>query len=156
VVWTTPVQDRDTHTTSSVSTYYDVRDRSRSFESVGAFNGGGCGVRSLGAEHDGSPAERVFGQCFSPSLFQTLGIRPMLGRTFNDQEDRIDYVAPVVVITHRFWQRRFGGDPQILGRTMVLNRITVTVIGVLPPDFDLFKDPNAPSSRAADLDFIAP
>src|SRR5262252_10362249 len=68
VIWTTPVNQRDQIGTSSVATYFALRDQSRSFESLGAFNGGGCGVRTLGSDRDGVPAERIFGQCFSPSL----------------------------------------------------------------------------------------
>src|SRR2546423_9490712 len=140
----------------SDETFWGFRYHNVSFESGGAFKGGGGGVRSGGAESAGNPAERIFGQCFSPSLFQALGVKPILGRTFTDEEDRIDYVAPVVVITHRFWQRRFAGDPMIIGKTLLLNSVPVTIIGVMPPDFDLFKDPNAPASRGAELDFIAP
>src|SRR4029079_7962554 len=60
VVWTVPVKNVEQIGTSSVSTYFALRDQSRSFESVGAFNGGGCGVRSLGADSDGAAAERIF------------------------------------------------------------------------------------------------
>jgi putative ABC transport system permease protein len=156
VIWTAPTDHRDQIGTSSVSTYFALRDQSRSFESLGAFNGGGCGVRTLGADRDGGAAERIFGQCFSPSLFDALGVKPAIGRTFTDAEDQVGNVASVVLLSDSFWKSRFGADRGIIGKTITINRVPATVIGVLPADFELFKDPNAPSTRAADLDFIVP
>jgi predicted permease len=156
VIWTTQGQNSAQTTTSSVSTYFGVRDQSQSFESIGAFNGGGCGIRSLGLDRDSVPAERIFGQCFSPSLFETLGIKPEIGRTFTNAEDQVGNVAPVVLISHRLWQSRFAGDPGLLGKTINLNRVPTVVIGILAPDFELFKDPNAESTRSPVVDFVLP
>jgi len=72
-----------------------------------------------------------------------LGVRPVIGRTFTDDEDQVGDVAPVVLISHALWQSRFGGDRDIVGKTLSLNRTPTTVIGVLPPDFRLMRDPNA-------------
>ncbi len=72
---------------------------------------------------------------------------PAIGRTFTEEEDRVDQVAPVALISHRTWQRRFGGDAQILGKTMMLNRVRTEIIGVLPEGFDFFGD---------QLEFVAP
>lgn len=155
-LWTVPAQKIEQKGSSSVSTFFGIRDKSTSFEAVGAFNGAGCGVRSLGAESNGQPAERLFGQCFSPSLFEILGIRPALGRVFLESEDQVENMAPVVVISYGLWQRRFGGDPEVIGKTISLNREPTTIIGVLPADFHLFRDTNFPATRGADLDFIAP
>jgi putative ABC transport system permease protein len=126
--------------TSSISAYFAFRDRTTSFESVGAYNGAACGVGTLGSDRDGIPAERILGQTFSPSLFRSLGVKPLLGRTFTDEEDQVDNVAPVVIISHGMWQRRFAGDPAIVGKTLALNRAKPTVIGVMPPDFNFFGD----------------
>ncbi|MBI2149276.1 MAG: ABC transporter permease [Acidobacteria bacterium] len=156
VIWTVPAQNPDQTSTSSVATYFAFRDQSRSFESVGAFNGGGCGIQSLGADQDGTPAERIYGQCFSPSLFELLGVKPVIGRTFTDAEDQVDNVAPVVLISYQLWQSRFGGDSGIIGKTFNLNRAPTTVIGVLPEDFDLFRDPNSPGTRRLELEFVLP
>jgi putative ABC transport system permease protein len=158
-IWTVPTQDGVAlpNTTSSVSKYFALRDMSRSFDELGAFNGAACGLRSLGADRDGTTAERVYGQCFSPSLFRILGVKPLLGRTFTDEEDRVGNVAPVVLISYALWQQRFGSDAAIVGRTILLNQVSTTVIGVLPPDFRLFRDPNIPlASRTPQIDFIAP
>jgi putative ABC transport system permease protein len=156
VIWTTPSQNRQQISTSSVSTYFGLRDQTRLFESLGAFNGGGCGIRTLGSDRDGGPAERLFGQCFSPSLFDVLGVRPEIGRAFTDSEDQVGNVAPVVLISHGLWMRRFGGDPQIVGKQIDLNQIPTTVIGVMPANFELFKDPNAEATRTPIIDCILP
>src|SRR5262245_17496505 len=156
VIWTTPINQRDQIGTSSVATYFALRDQSRSFESLGAFNGGGCGVRTLGSDRDGVAAERIFGQCFSPSLFDALGIKPQIGRIFTDAEDQVGNVAAVVLLSDAFWRNRFAADPTIIGKTITINRAPTTVIGVLPADFELFKDPNAEATRSPQLDFVAP
>jgi predicted permease len=157
VLWTVDSRNPGQIVTSSVSTYFALRDRNRSFEALGAFNGGACGIRSLGADENGASAERLYGQCFSPSLFGILGLKPLIGRTFIDAEDQIGNVAPVVLISHGLWQRRFGADPQIVGKTVTLNQVATTVIGVLPADFHLFRDPNVPlAARGPEIEFIAP
>jgi len=138
VIWTVPVENPDQPNTASISTYFAFRDRTTSFESVGAYNGAACGVGTLGAEQDGAPAERILGQTLSPSLFRALAVKPLMGRTFTDDEDQVDNVAPVVVISHGMWQRRFAGDPAIVGKTFTLNRTATTVIGVMPADFTFF------------------
>jgi putative ABC transport system permease protein len=68
----------------------------------------------------------------SPSFFDLLGVKPALGRTFTDGDDRQD--APrVLILTDRFWREHFGGDPKIVGRVFRMNDREHTVIGVLPP-----------------------
>ena len=73
----------------------------QSFEAVGAFNGVACGVKTLGFDRDGVAAERILGQTVSPTMFRTLGVQPIMGRTFTDAEDQVDQVAPVVLLSHR-------------------------------------------------------
>lgn len=137
-IWTVPEQNREDRVTSSISTYFELRDRSRSFESLAAYNGAACGVRTLGADQNGALAERIHGQCVTPSLFRVLGIRAQIGRTFSEAEDQVDYVAPVMVLSHRLWQRRFGGERAVIGKTLLLNSVPTTVIGIMPADFTLF------------------
>jgi len=83
---------------------------------------------------NGDP-QRVFGQLVSGNFFDALGVRPILGRTFLPEEDKTPNAHPVVVLSHNFWQRRFAGDPSIVGRTVTLNGRGFTVIGVGPPGF---------------------
>jgi putative ABC transport system permease protein len=140
VISTVPAENPDQPQTSSISTYFAFRARATSFESVGAYNGAACGVGTLGSDQNGVPAEQILGQTLSPSLFRSLGVNPLMGRTFTDDEDQVDNVAPVVIISHGMWQRRFASDPAIVGKTLALNRAKPTVIGVMPADFNFFGD----------------
>src|SRR5690242_1515924 len=79
--------------------------------------------------------ERVWGQLATSNFFEVARVRPVLGRGFLPQEDQVDGREPVVVLGHALWQRRFGGDPSIIGQTIVLNGMPYTVIGVAPPKF---------------------
>jgi len=141
VLWNVPDRAHaDAIGTSSIPRYTAFHDEARSFESVGAFNGVACGVRTLGFDQDGVPAERIIGQTVSPSLFHVLGVPPLMGRTFTNEEDVVDHVAPVIVISHRMWERRFHRAPDILGTSVTLNRVPTTIIGVMPATFDFFGD----------------
>lgn len=122
---------------------WDAWRDARSFESVGGMVPG-RNVRNLGAEQDGAPAEELEAIRANTAMFRTLGIRPQLGRVFTEEEDQVDNTAPVVLITDRFWERRFERDPAVLGRTLRLDGVVTTIIGVLPPGIEeaLFR-PNA-------------
>jgi putative ABC transport system permease protein len=91
--------------------------------------------RDWGAENDTTPAERLEGQLVSPSMFATLGVPPLVGRVFTDDDGARESDARVIVISHRLWQRRFDSDPRIAGRQVRLNGVSTTIIGVMPPTF---------------------
>ena len=137
VIWTVPLQHKDQRNTVNGSTYFHFRDKSRSFEALGVFNGS---IKNLGAEKDGAPAERLDEETFSPSMFRVIGVRPQLGRVFTEAEDQIDNDAPVVLISDRFWRRHFNGDRNVIGKTLVLDKTPTTIIGVMPPGFNFFDD----------------
>lgn len=82
----------------------------------------------------GDEPERVRGASVSASLFPILGVRAAQGRVFTAEEDR-DGAQSVVVISHELWQRKFGGDPNIIGRQISLGAEDNTVVGVMPPGF---------------------
>jgi len=88
---------------------------------------------SLNLAGHGEP-ERVPAARVSASLFPLLGVQPRLGRTFTAAEDQPG-AAPVVVIGDRLWKRRFGGDPHVLGRRILVNGVPQTIIGIMPPGF---------------------
>ncbi len=132
LIHTFPLDDARQNNSASLPDYLAWKDQCHVFEAMGASLND---QRDFGAEEDGTPAERIAGQGFSPDLFQTLGVQPMLGRVFTDAEDLIDHQAPVVVISHRLWQQRFGADPNILNKQVRLNGVTTAIIGVMPPDF---------------------
>ncbi|MPZ19987.1 MAG: FtsX-like permease family protein [Luteitalea sp.] len=96
----------------------------------------------IGAYRDGQEltltgsheAVRLMGARASAELFSVLGTLPVLGRTFRDEEMRPGADA-VIVLSHRLWQQRFGGDESILGRSLVLDGVPRSVVGVMPPEF---------------------
>ena len=81
---------------------------------------------------DGDRPERISGVCVSANLRTLLGVKPLVGRGFTAEEDKAgnDRVA---LLSHGLWQRRFGGDPQVVGTTVTLNGVSFTMVGVMPP-----------------------
>jgi predicted permease len=80
-------------------------------------------------------SERVMGTLVSANYFDVLGTRPAIGRFFRPEEDEVPGEHPVVVLSHAFWMRRFGGDPGVLDRPFRLNNSAFTVVGVAEPGF---------------------
>jgi putative ABC transport system permease protein len=122
---------------TSYSVIRDWREQSKSFEDMAVI------LRPDGSEvilqSDAGP-ERIQGSKVSGNFFGMLGVRPLLGRTFTDDEaQRGD---DVVVLSYGFWQRRFGGDGAVLGRMLQLDNRSSTIIGVMPANFQ-FPDKNA-------------
>jgi predicted permease len=118
--------------TPSPANYLDWRAMNHSFTDIAA---AGFAVASLTA--DGAP-EGVLGRRVTSNFFPLLGVQPQLGRTFTAEDDATG--ARVVVISHALWQRRYGGDPGIVGRTIVMSLdregdVMYEVIGVAPPSF---------------------
>jgi len=99
------------------------------FESAAAFT---LSVAQFGSE--GQTPDRVMIEPASPSLFETLRLEPRLGRSFRSTDDG-GGADPVVVLSHAFWERRFGGDSRAVGAPVQLNGQPFTVIGVLPEKF---------------------
>lgn len=115
----------------SLSDYLAWRERSRTIEAFGM---------TLGAPGDlsadgGEPAERIDGQLFDAGAVSALGVRPLLGRVFTDDDPRFGTPGSVIVLSHRLWTERYGSDLSIAGRQIRLNRSLVTIIGVMPPSF---------------------
>src|SRR5688500_7013060 len=109
--------------------FRDWRDSSRSFEMLGAYNGLPANVSD-----EGQPPERFQGSHMSAVNFQILGTQPVIGRTFTADEDRPG-AAPVVILGHGMWVNRYGSNPSIIGRTIMVNDIPATVLGVKPDGF---------------------
>lgn len=98
---------------------------------------------SLNLAGSGEP-ERVPAARVSATLFNLLGAKPRLGRTFTAEEDQQGRDA-VVVIGDGLWKRRFGGDPRVLGRKVLVNGAPRTIIGIMPPGFQFPDGPELPS-----------
>ena len=84
---------------------------------------------------DEGPAERAWVEIVSGNYFDMLGVSAIHGRTFNDEEGRVEGGAPVMVLDYGYWQRQYGGDPDIIGHTVQLNGNPFTIIGVAPQEF---------------------
>ncbi len=108
----------------SPANYVDWKERARSFEEMGALEI--AGYRLAG---DGPP-ELLLGAVVTAGLFRALGTRPLLGRVFRDDDDRLD-AGKVAIIGEGLWRRRFAGDPGIVGKTIRLGEEKHTVIGVI-------------------------
>jgi putative ABC transport system permease protein len=109
--------------------FLDYRERNRVFERMATFNG--ADFTLVG---NGSP-EPIRGGRVTPEFFEALEVRPMLGRAFlpEDEQAGQDHVA---LLNYDLWERRFGSDPSVLGRSIRLDEASYTVIGVLPQGFD--------------------
>ena len=109
----------------SVHDYADLRGQQRSFSEVGAFYGGTVNVRGT------EKAERFMGTWVTASIFDIAGVKPLLGRTFRPGED-----APggerVAVIAYTMWKNHFGGDKEIVGKSLRANGVPYTIVGVMP------------------------
>lgn len=136
-IWTVPKGRPNQLRSVNVSSYLAWKERAKSFESMGFFFGF---ESSLGREENGAPAERIGGQFISSSLFATLGVAPALGRTFTEEECKPVTYSPVALISDRLWESRYGRDPQIAGKTMELDGVKTTILGVMPAGFNLFQD----------------
>ncbi|MCK6500890.1 MAG: ABC transporter permease, partial [Nitrospira sp.] len=100
--------------------FIDLQSPDAAFESVAAMNG-----RQFNLSDPGQPAERISGLHVTASFFPTLGIQPLLGRTFSPEDDQPGR-NQVVILDHGLWQGRFQGDPNIIGRVLRLDGEPVT------------------------------
>lgn len=115
--------------------YLDYREESRSFASLAAMNSFLARFNLSG----GGPPERVGGAFVSANFLDTLGLTPALGRSFTVEEE-VAGAEPVAMIGYGLWQRRFGGDPSVVGSTLQVDGQSRTVIGVLPAGLDFPAD----------------
>jgi len=109
--------------------YLDWRQRVRGMSQLAAFGG-----RTASLLGDGDP-QQIDALAATPSLFPLLGVRPILGRVFGDEEAKPGEPARVVVLSYALWQTRFGGDAGIIGRALNLSGASYEVIGVMPQAF---------------------
>jgi len=121
-------QTLDGRGTFSVPDFLDVQKSSTSLQYVATFQGSGTFTT------DGNEPERLLGAMVSYDYFNVLGVKPELGRAFTPDDDKPG-AASVVLISHALWQRRYAGDPNIIGREIDLGGKT-TVVGVMPAGFE--------------------
>src|SRR4030095_11861996 len=126
VVW--EKQPENDQNTINIGNFADWKNQNTVFSDMAAF----FDYRSQ-ATGDGAP-EEIPSQLATPNLFSVLGVNPTIGRAFT-AEDATEGAPSVVVISYGLWQRRYGGDPGVVGRKITLNTSPVTVVGGMPPDF---------------------
>jgi predicted permease len=110
--------------------YFDFKEHTRAFSNVAAYTTGAMNLS------EGDRPERVNTAYVTASMFDVLGVRPQRGSAFSPEQDRPG-AGPVVVLSHEIWQRAFAGDPSIVGKPVQINGLARTVLGVMPPGFDL-------------------
>jgi predicted permease len=116
---------------ASYREYVDIRDRSRSFDGLAAFDYVTAGF----ADSPTATSKLTMGMLASGNMLQVMGIEPVLGRSFRPEEDQVPGRDAVVILAYAFWERSLGSDPAVVGRTVRLNGIPFTIIGVAPPEF---------------------
>jgi len=125
------VYSRDANFTQSSISYPNFLDwarDNRSFSALAAYRGEDLNLTGMGEP------ERVPAEMISAGFFPLLGVRPVIGRTFLPEEDQVG-AAPVVLISGGFWKRKFGSAPDVIGKTLTLNGVAYTIVGVIPEDF---------------------
>jgi putative ABC transport system permease protein len=143
-IWSVPPGHPEELNGASIPDYLAWKQRSRSFDGMGAM----VNVENdFGTEQNGVPAQRIPGEMFTPEMLAMLRFQPLMGRLFLPSEAEVDHPASVIVISYRLWQQRFGGDKNILNRTVLVDGVNTTIIGVMRPDFRFSDD---------DAEFLTP
>jgi putative ABC transport system permease protein len=128
-LWSTAVKRGFARAYVGMANVYDWKARNHMFEDIAALRA----VANFNLTGQGEP-ERLNGSRVSSNLFSVLGVTPLLGRTFTEDEDEIGH-EQVALLTYGLWVRRFGADPGVVGRTIALNGVPHTVVGVMRADF---------------------
>ncbi|HEX3183766.1 MAG TPA: ABC transporter permease [Pyrinomonadaceae bacterium] len=134
MIWTT--KDANQEQAFSFADYNDLKSQAKAFSAIGAASP----LWNFILAGDGEP-EPMQGLYVSANLFELLPVAPEKGRVFTADEDRAGG-PPVVIISRALWERRFGADPNVIGKTMSVSGTTATIVGVMPAQFQ-FLDPAA-------------
>jgi putative ABC transport system permease protein len=128
-IWESNVERGWTTFATSHPNFLDWRAQAKSFQAMAAMDNIGLTWTS------GGEAQVLSGMRVTATFLPTLQVAPTIGRNFLDDEDRPGGSTRVAILGHAFWQRGFGGDPGAVGRTMTLNALPYTIVGVLPASF---------------------
>ena len=113
----------------SMANYLDWRAQNQSFEQLALYSWWSANLTAV------DPPERIQGMVVTANFFDALGVKPVMGRNFTEEENQPGK-DEVAILTHSLWQRRFGGDPNIVGKTVTLSGYVCTVVGVMPENFN--------------------
>lgn len=131
MVWENDTLEGNPKNAVAPANFFDFKEQSQVFEQLATYSQ----PSGLNLTNSDEP-ERVEASAVSANLFSVLGVQPALGRLFLPEDDKPG-AAPVTIITAGLWQRRFGADPQLINRAVKLDGESYTVVGVLPPSFEL-------------------
>jgi len=132
LVWATETNPKGNAISLSWLNYLDWRERSRSFEALAA-------SRDEAQTLTGTDrAQRLRARRVTSNFFKVVGVSPAIGRAFTDADDRAGG-EPTVILSNEFWRTQFAADPSVLGRSLTLNAIPCTIIGVLPRGFQYLR-----------------
>jgi len=126
-VWETRLQHHWDRVSFTEGNFWDIRARNHSFEEMGAFHDLTVNMTGFG------DPEQVATGVISAGFFRVLGAKPILGRDFLPEEDQPGHENHVLLLRNKFWRSHFGGDPQVIGKTVRLNDKVFQIVGVLPP-----------------------
>jgi putative ABC transport system permease protein len=143
-VWESNRRNGNDQNVINLGNFFDWKDHNHVFEDMATFFDITSNLTT------GGEPEEVPLQIATGNLFSILGVNALLGRTFTP-EDAKPGQPPVVVLSFGLWQRRFGGDPQILGRKLALSNTEAVVIGVMPADFKWHVEKGSMTRKVAEL-----
>ena len=118
----------------SYSEYRYFRDHNNSFQELSAFRSGESRLSVRRTEQSGEAAQRASGHLVSGNYFTVLGVNAMQGRVLTNEDDS-PAAQPAAVISNPYWKQKLNGDTQIVGKTILLNGTSFTIVGVMPPEF---------------------
>ncbi|HSE19721.1 MAG TPA: ABC transporter permease [Pyrinomonadaceae bacterium] len=144
LVWEKRQGARTDQNVINLGNFTDWKEQNNVFSDMAVFFD-----RSFNLTSDGDP-EEVTGQFGTTNLFSVLGTNPLLGRTFAEDEGR-EGQPRVIIISYGLWQRRFGGNMQIVGRQISVNELPATIIGVMPATFGWHIQRGTQASKPADI-----
>jgi predicted permease len=121
--------DGDSTESFSYPMYKGLRDTNAVFSGILARYGFAASVASRGQ------TDRATGEVVTGNYFEVLGVQPAIGRVFSQDDDRVPGAQPVVVLSHSYWTRHFGGDPSVLNKVLLINNVEMTVVGVSQAGF---------------------
>lgn len=116
--------DGDSTESFSYPMYKGLRDTNAVFSGILARYGFSASVSNHGQ------TDRATGEVVTGNYFDVLGVQPAIGRVFSQDDDRVPGAQPVVVLSHSYWKRHFGGDPSVLNKVLLINNVEMTVVGV--------------------------
>ena len=131
LVWVWGEQAARKQTPHTPADFLDYQRRNQSFAQMAAYRNMSF---SLGGAGQSAQPERVDGRIVSANYFVLLGVAPRLGRSFAPEDGQAG-AARLVLLSHRYWQQRFGGEAGIVGQSLTLSGEPATIVGVMPPDF---------------------